>query len=222
MKLNIEIIKKIQENPSIVFNMFKNKGYKLFEKGYYNVNNFGIRISTEGGDFDDIIGTVFYEQNNKGERVLSCLAFVGTTDPGNHYLQKPLNEDGCAILVPGQYFGFEIQKHRSQYDALCQRGLVKVYRDNNKNDIIEMDSKSIQEDDNFGINIHKTAPKLQTEMINKNSAGCQVFFNSADYDGVWMPLQYKSSVLYGNKFTYTLFELVDFAITLSDFEAKEN
>lgn len=210
-KHNLELIAAIKENPQIILDIMKHKGYKVYTNGLHNVNNFGIRVDIEGGEFDDIIGSVFKDiEPMSGKEILKCIAFVATTDPGNHYLQKPLNEDGCAILVPGQYFNFQIHKHRDQYDALCQRGVVKVYRDNDKDKVIDLNPESIESSSSFGINIHKTPPYLETEMVNKNSAGCQVLMNSAEYDSEWMPVQYEAKKKYGNNFTYTLLELSDF------------
>jgi len=209
-RLILDIISMIKSNPQLILDIMKAKEYKTY-KGLLNVNNFGIRVETEGGDFDDIIGTVFEDTDNMtGETFLNCLAFVATTDPGVHYLKKPINEDGCAILVPGQYFNFQIEKHRGQYDALCQRGIVKVFRDNNKDEIIDLNPESV-ESGMFGINIHKTPPYLETEMVNKNSAGCQVLYNSAEYDSEWMPLMYRARTSWGKNFTYTLLELSDIA-----------
>lgn len=215
--LNLEIISMIKSKPQLILDVMKSKGYKVFTEGLYNTNNFGIRVDTEGGDFDDIIGSVFNNLHDAtGNHFLDCIAFVGTTDPGIHYLQKPMNQEGTAILVPGQYSNFQIHKHRGQYDALCQRGIVKVYRDNDKDKEIDLNPESIKEGSSFGINIHKTPPYLETEMVNKNSAGCQVFYNSADYDSEWMPLMYKAEKAWGKNFTYTLLELKDFAEVLKN------
>jgi hypothetical protein len=205
--LNVEIIKLIKENPNLIEELFKSKGYKFYKKGLYNVNNFGIRVSTEGRDFDDIIGTTFA---NEFEGKLAVHAFEGTTDPGSYYLKNPINIKGTAILAPGQYFGYEIDKHRSQYDALCQRsGKVKVYRDGDKDEIVELDLDSLDEG-MFGINIHKSSATEQIQDKNMFSAGCQEFMNSGEYDVDWMPIQYSAMKAWGNNFTYTLFLLEDF------------
>jgi hypothetical protein len=59
-------------------------------------------------------------------------------------------------LVEGQYKDtHKIDFHQKEYKALCQRlGPVKVYRDNNKNNKLDLNSKTIVSG-NFGINIHK-------------------------------------------------------------------
>ena len=72
--------------------------------------------------------------------------FEITTDPGSPYLLKPINNYGCAILAPGQWRGcYSIGKHRGQYLALVQSGKVKVFRDNDLDNILDMDPETIQD-----------------------------------------------------------------------------
>ena len=94
--------------------------------------------------------------------------------------------------------------HKGQYEALIQRGLVQVYRDNNRDNIL--DFASIQEGI-FGINIHKAG--VDSAYVDNWSAGCQVFKRSSDFMA-FMEICKKSAALYGNKFTYTLLTSNDF------------
>ena len=55
----------------------------------------------------------------------------------------------------------------------------------------------------FGINIHRSNPYTESYLVNKWSAGCQVFKRIADYDE-FINLCQQSAALYGNAFTYTL------------------
>ena len=133
-----------------------------------------------------------------------------TTDPGKYWLENPTNPKGTAVLVPGQYRStWKIGKHQGKYEALVQRKPVKVYRDNNKDDVIDYKNISTSIDEGyFGINIHRSNPYTESYVINKWSAGCQVFKAVEDYNE-FMELCNKSSEIYGNGFTYTLIDEKD-------------
>ena len=113
-----------------------------------------------------------------------------------------MNSKGCAILKAGQYRGaYQIGLHKGKYEALVQRGgKVTVYRDNNKDDTLD---RVTEDSGYFGINIHKSLRHHQE--VGLYSAGCQVFQNSHDFKE-FMLLVKRSSVLYGDTFTYTLIE----------------
>lgn len=186
-------------------NAVKNKGYSFFETGNYNLNIIGVRNKTNTSDSWNDWLYVLYKESGK-EKMLSFSNF--TTDPGTYYLQHPesQNPKGCAILVPGQYKGvYKIGLHKNQYKALVQTGgRVNVYRDNNKNALLDMLSSTI-DNGNFGINIHHGSG---SSTVGKNSAGCQVFKNSSDLTKV-LELCEKSKNVYGNSFTYTLLNETD-------------
>ena len=127
-----------------------------------------------------------------------------TTDPGLHWMKNPLNKDGCAILAPGQYVNvYKISKHQGKYDALCQRGgKVRVFRDGDRDDVYEYKNDDIGY---FGINIHRSSMYRTSEIINKWSAGCQVFADPDDFEE-FMKICKESGQLW---FTYTLIESKD-------------
>jgi hypothetical protein len=173
-------------------------GHAVFENGSYNLNIIGIRsIDGRVNCFDDRICLVYRDEEGWVTRTWPC-----TTDPGAYWLEHPMNVDGTAILVPGQYRGvYKIGKHRGQYDALVQTGgRVKVFRDRNKDEVLDMDPETADEG-YFGINIHKAGS--QSTEVNKWSAGCQVFANEYDFRQ-FMKLVKKSAELWGETFTYTL------------------
>jgi hypothetical protein len=186
----------------------ESKGYKWFEGGDYNLNIVGIRNSNTNQEvtnkFDDKI-TVSYSVNGE----LKYHEWDATTDPGKYWEQNIMNESGVAILVPNQYRGsHKIRKHLGKYEALGQEKPVKVYRDNNKDNIYDMLKENIQEGI-FGINIHKAGSRVNgSTQIDKWSAGCQVFSKENDFNHL-MELAHKASNLYGNSFTYTLIESKD-------------
>lgn len=186
--------------------LFKRKGYAYFTKGAYNLNIIGVRANTNGkvtNLFDDILVLIYRTNNGILQRKLYNI----TTEPGRYYMTNgSTNYKGTAILVPGQYKScWKLGKHKGQYKALVQAKPVKVYRDNNKNDIYDCEPSTI-DTGVFGINIHKA--KGFSKQIDKWSAGCQVFANSADF-ALFIKICEKQNNLYGNSFTYTLIDEKD-------------
>jgi len=198
---NIESIKRAMDH----------KNYKFFESGSYNVNIIGIRNSATANKvtnkFDDKI-TLSYkdEDDNWQYHEFDC-----TTDPGTHYMDSPILENtGCAILVPGQYKGsHKIRKHQGRYEALGQQRKVKVYRDNNRDDIYNLNTESIDEG-LFGINIHRATKYAgkKSSQVDRWSAGCQVIASNDDWTK-FMKICRKARDIWGNNFTYTLLESDD-------------
>lgn len=182
--------------------LFKKKGYAFFTNGKYNLNIIGVRNLLQGdkqnNDFNDALVCIYKDQNDVWiKQIWEC-----TTDPGITYLKSPINYKGCGILVPGQYKGvYQIGLHQGKYEALVQRGVLKVYRDNNRDNVLDFDPNTIEEGSNFGVNIHKAGS--DSKIINNWSALCQVFKKEDNFDE-FMKLCKKARELYGNKFTYTL------------------
>lgn len=131
-------------------------------------------------------------------------SYQATTDPGKDYLLNPINRKGTAILVPDQYLdAYAVGYHRGKYLALRQVKSVCVYRDNNLDDILDMDHESI-DCGKHGINIHKAS--LFSILVGRWSAGCQVFARKKDFEQ-FMDLCIASNQDY---FTYTLLTTADF------------
>ena len=181
---------------------FKKKNYAFFDNNKaYNVNVIGCRSKqTKANEFDDCLFLI-YRDDDKDWIVHS---YQITTDRGIRYLKTPINEDGAAILVPGQYRGvYSVARHRGKYEALCQKnGKVKVWRDDDRDKILDMDDSTIQEG-YYGINIHRAAATGEMEYVNGYSAGCQVFKAARDFNE-FMALIKLSAKKYNNKFTYTI------------------
>ncbi|TRX54845.1 hypothetical protein FNH22_19005 [Fulvivirga sp. M361] len=189
-----------------ITDVLKQKGYKFFDAHKpYNLNIIGIRSNEQvANSFDDWLYLIF--RNDALETQLH--EFPVTTDPGNYWLQNPTNVNGTAILVPGQYRGsHEIRKHQGRYDALCQKADMKVWRDKNNDDVLDMNGTIYT--GIFGINIHRSNASSESERVEKWSAGCQVFKRVHDFN-FFMNLCRKAVQLYGNSFTYTLLEEKDF------------
>lgn len=184
--------------------LFKKKGYSYFTNGDYNLNIIGIRAKGKEitNKFDDILCVIF-KQNGIWKRYLYNI----TTDPGLYYMTQGCNLNGCAILVPGQYRGlWKIGLHKGQYEALVQNKPVKVYRDKNKDNIYDFNSKTIDEGV-FGINLHKAGK--ESIQIDNWSAGCQVFASAQKFNEfmTFANKQVKSGM--GETFTYTLLKEED-------------
>jgi hypothetical protein len=184
----------------------KSKGYTYFQdEGLLNIigiRNSAPRVITNA--YDDIMTVSTMED---GKWIYKCWAI--TTDPGDYWINHPMNKNGCAILVPGQYYNaYKITKHRGKYDALCQRGgKVSVYRDGNLDDVYDHDPDTVTAG-YYGINIHRSSVYRKGSYINKYSAGCQVFADPDDFDEL-MALAFSSKESGHEWFTYTLIESKD-------------
>ena len=183
-----------------------NKGYKYFTGGDYVVNIIGIRNSETKNRvtnaFDDCI-TLSYKV--EGEWKFHC--FKATTDPGTHWVENVINEDGVAILKPGQYRrSHKLRLHQGKYLALGQQKPVKVYRDNNRDNNYDLLEENVQEGI-FGINIHRATSRSggTSTRVDKWSAGCQVIADNDDWHE-FLDICQTAREIWGNSFTYTLLE----------------
>lgn len=187
--------------------LFKEKGYAWFTKGEYNVNIIGIRSNQNNkvtNKYDDIL-VIDYNTGIGHKRQI----FRITTDPGLSYVKNSSSIKGVAILAPGQYRGtYKVDLHQGKYKALCQRlKPVKVYRDNNKDEVYDFIPESI-ESGMFGINIHRSHNSITVENVNKYSAGCQVFADPKEFVAFMRVIE-KAKTIWGNSFTYTLINETD-------------
>jgi hypothetical protein len=190
-------------------NAMNGKGHKYFHHGAYNVNIIGVRNGATGDEitnkFDDCM-TISYK-DDKGNWNFNC--WKCTTDPGTYWAENLMNKAGVAILKEGQYRGsHKIGLHQGKYEALRQKGPLKVYRDNNLDDEYDLIEEDVQ-NGIFGINIHKAGSwKSGSVQVDKWSAGCQVFSKQDDfYD--FMNVMNKARDRWGNSFTYTLINSKD-------------
>lgn len=193
-------------------NVCNKKGYNFFEKGSYNLNIIGIRSKVRScNSFDDLMCVAYKE----GE-AWRLKKFHITTDPGLWELQKPSFIDaqnkGTAIMAAGQYTGsYVLGYHGSgswRHKALIQcGGPISIHRDKNKDGVLDISSKT--ESGFFGINIHASSLTVKQPLVQNWSAGCQVFSDPDEYK-IFIELLEKSVSLWGNRFTYTLLNEMDF------------
>tara|TARA_R110002051_G_scaffold121244_1_gene194464 strand:- start:436 stop:1014 length:579 start_codon:yes stop_codon:yes gene_type:complete len=181
----------------------KDLGHEVFTDGDYDLNIVGIRTeSREANKFDDIMTCTYKQDGTWITKYWPC-----TTDPGTYHLDNPYHVVGTAILVPGQYRGvYKLDLHSGKYLALCQRnGKVKVYRDPNKDEVLDMDPDTIQEGF-FGINIHRASSKRTSTQVDRWSAGCQVFASHDDLAELLTLAKFQQDKRGWPSFTYTLIE----------------
>lgn len=182
------------------------KGYQFFDCSKpFNLNIFGVRTPDGLNDWSDFL-CILYRNDRYAWQLFQTPA---TTKSGLEGLRRPVNKDGTGILVPGQYAGvYRLDMHNGRHLALCQRnGPVKVYRDNNRDNVFDLNPETIQEG-LFGINIH--SPFSDGPTIANRSVACQVPSTVAAWN-VMLKLFQRSAELYGNSFTYTLFDSSDFS-----------
>ena len=202
MMLGAVLRKEVEMIPDIL-QRAEREGYTVFKTGAYNLNLIGVRSpQTTANDFDDTMYCVYRDSSEKWIE----LSFPITTDPGKYWLLNPGRVSGTAILVSGQYRGtWKLGLHRGKYEALVQTGgKVEVYRDADKDDILEHDPEDIEQG-YFGINIHRASSVRTSSDVDRWSAGCQVFANPNDYR-LFIELCKISADIYGDSFSYTLLE----------------
>lgn len=184
-------------------NLFKKLGYTYFTKGDYNLNIIGIRsnqLDQLDDEFNDIFCYIYKENGIWSRNFLIC-----TTDSGLHYLKNPQNQEGTAILVPNQYKGaFKKGLHKGKYPALVQNKSLTIYRDNNKDSVLDIDINEEVEVKGIGLNIHSVYSENNIpEKIGKWSSGCTVIPNLKLFRQ-FLNVCDQSIKVFGNSFTYTL------------------
>lgn len=195
-------------NYNIIKLAYIKKAYKFYDNGQpYNINIFGIRNDILTPDaFDDVMGVAYRDDFNQTH----VLVFKATTDPGLKYLGETLGHSkGTAILAPGQYKNaWTLGQHKGKYDALVQspKATFKVYRDNNRD--FQLNPTEKLHNDVTGLNCHTTSFINKVEKVGAYSAGCQVVQHSKDFE-IFLAVVKRSADLYGNSFTYTLFDEFD-------------
>jgi hypothetical protein len=190
-----------------VYGALKRKGYKIFEQDSkpYNLNIIGIRSNNrKPNSFDDWIVAMWKYKGN-----WSFYLFEATTDPGLFWLQNPMNPKGTAIVKEGQYPGsHKLGKHNDQYKALQQCGNITVIRDYNRDGSLDYQSDRLDTGNDFCINIHRARLNGKSVLVDKWSAGCQVFADSFQFDQ-FIKMCDQAVVNWGNSFTYTLINELD-------------
>ncbi len=184
---------------SDVKNLVASKGYKIFTNGVPNI--IGIRNSVLSSNSYNDKCWVWWE-DGLTEIIHS---YSITTHPGFYYLEHPIaGTNGTAILVPGQYTDcWELGMHRGKQFALCQRaGEVKVYRDKNKDHILNFDLATIDKGF-FGIDLHHGSIS-NADIVDHYSAGCQVWRYAEPHEELMQDFKMLGIKHNFKRFSYTL------------------
>jgi hypothetical protein len=195
--------------PEVLVHL-KSLGHKVVWKGDYHLNLFGIRNpNSKANSFDDILGCAYTEGG-----FWRVHYWPGTTDPGTYYLMdksKWYGDAGVAILAEGQYLDvWKIDLHGGKYEALCQRnGAVRIYRDNDLDNVLDYDPATIRETSSSGINLHASSSDPYNATSTKTaveawSAGCQVHATTAGFREMMELARKQVDKLGLDTFTYTL------------------
>jgi len=178
-------------------------GHVVFESGVYNLNLIGQRTKGRvANQFDDLLH-VIWRDDVGSEMRWKHLVFECTTDPGAYYLESPINMAGTAIMVPGQYRScYKVGLHRGKPALVQSGGRVSVYRDSDRDNIIDIDPDTV-DTGYFGINIHQAG--ADSQRVHRWSAGCTVIANELDWH-IFYSIVSKSASIWGDVFTYTLIE----------------
>lgn len=183
-----------------IFNTLEEQSLPLFSNGSknYNLNLIGVRSKDNTSNkFNDLMVVIWFYGGEWNR-----LNFNITTDPGVYYRENPININGTAILKEGHHKGlWTIGKHKGVYEALIQTSKATVYRDNNKDDVLDFDCGT--QSGLFGINCHRSNQNVTSTNVDKWSAGCQVFENPKDFS-LFVDICNKAANNWGNKFSYSL------------------
>jgi len=192
----------------VILGMMRQEGYVIFTRPF-ELNMIGVRtVPTNPDEYDDRMYVLWKDDKGfwKGKE------YVVTTDPSTRYLKSPINTLGAAILPSGQYLDkWKLGYHRGKYLALVNSGELCVYRDYDRTAILTFDAES-KSCGHYGINIHRSKAgaaddgKGNTRGNYPASAGCQVFRNSYCFEE-FMEMAKKHADMYGDSFSYTLFDL---------------
>lgn len=180
--------------------------FKFYE-GAYNVNLYGIRSRDMITNmWNDILGIAYID--DLGNKI--NLMHKGTTKPGLYWLKNKMgNINGTFILKSGYYKGCWKTGTHKGYEALVQNenGIFKGWRDDNSDGKFDYNGETYS--DVTGLNMHTESFIKKTERVGAYSAGCQVRADDLEHVLV-MSILKKSTKLYGNKFSYALFEEREF------------
>jgi hypothetical protein len=141
----------------------------------FDLSLFGIAgESHEANLYDDAIGVVWRDRHG----IPTGLLYRATVDPGRKWLLNPMRETGCAILArPRFYKGLWKRGVHKGHDALVQVGPCSIWRDNDRDTVLDMDAPPIDRPP-IGINLHDPF-SLDPAVVEGASAGCQVPWRKA-------------------------------------------
>lgn len=189
------------------------RGYRVFDDATHPLNLNLVALRRTNGTpnaFDDLLACFWPLADGS----FDGLAWKCTTDPGTHWLRNPMNPGGTAAIAEGQYRGaYTIGTHgwsnpNFRHKALVQVGPLKIYRDNNRDDVMDYDPRTVHTTHPVGLNIHRASAWGEAVQVDQWSAGCIVLPRAADLAQL-LALADESAEYWGNTFTFTLLENAD-------------
>lgn len=163
-------------------------------------NIIGIRsVSRTWDRFDDKMYVVVRDERGHW----NIDTYDTTMDPGAFYARvKFANRKGAGIIAPGQYPVFVLEEYKNHGLALCQRrGPVNVYRDNDKDSIMEMDVSTLEQ--GHGFHIHHVS-QSEADYVGRRSAGCTEFRYVSEWERFLELCKKVNYARPGHTFTYTV------------------
>lgn len=196
--MNKNLLNKVSSNNLKV--LLDSLGYTYFDTPYV-LNIVGVRANElNSNEFNDII---IVEYTNNNDEIITKY-YKATTDPGIKSRLEPINIKGCAILVEGQYIDCWKKGLHKGKKGLIQCKNVKVYRDNSKDELLELKPSTI-DTGLFGINIHRAGGT--SVLVDGWSAGCQVLANNEDFEEFYKLVELCS---FKPNYSYTLINESDY------------
>lgn len=185
--------------------LFANHNYRFFERPH-SLNIFGIRNENKEADkFDDIIGLAWTQKDAEGDLQKCARVFWGTLDSGAYYLQNPMDPGGAAGIVEGQYLKvWQLGKFLGQ-PALIQVTSFKVYRDANRDTILDYNPKRATSG-LYGIFLHEHYQNQKiAQHVQRSSAGCVVPQDRDDHKYLIDKCLRQINAGLGNTFSFSIF-----------------
>jgi hypothetical protein len=176
-------------------------GHTVFATGAYNVNLVAVRSANPVADsFDDLLLVIYREP--AGNWV--CYGYPCTADPGLYWLENPGKVAGTAILAEGQHrSAFKLGTHKGQYKCLVQRKAVRVWRDANRDKVLDWPANDPGTPGWYGIQVHRASAHGPVDDVGRWSAGC-VVVQHPDHFTELMAICHKAAAEWGDSFTLTV------------------
>lgn len=171
-------------------------GFVTF-KGKYDLNIIACRnTGIESNVFRDTIHVIHHTEGSWEEHVFSC-----STCPGVWWLENSQRTDGVAVLMHDHQYrsGYTFGKHRGEYDCLVPARSLEVWRDGNKDDVLDF---GVMDGASASVQIHKAGKR--SLQVNKWSAGCLVL--QTGFDSFMSLCRMQKIHGHGHRFTLTILE----------------
>ncbi len=213
----VEPIRKVSTVPtapypqkdlaSRILNYMDSKGYKIFE-GHRQYNIVYVEGMNIDGSLNPDTDNVFNDirlviEVVEGKPQIAGGPWLGSTEPGRHYVINPMNPRGAARIQFGQYAAWQVGiygRDSSSHEALVQTGgEVTVHRDFDRNGIRTGDKLHAGY---FGINQHNGYDN-PINHVGKASAGCLIGRSSREHKQFMSLIKQDQRYLRDKKFVFT-------------------